>query len=252
MTMGQLHEVLAVEQDAKSVATKVLDEGRKTFKDRDQHFMGQIRHYEPVVEGPGHTAMDDQHKEVATTVHAKLGYILQHVARFLDCRATVDATNQQARADIILDGKELAKDIPGITLLGLEQEIKRIRDVLGVMPTLPPGHKWEADAQQGDHIYRMANPVKKERTTKKLVPQVLYEATDHHPAQVQTIDDVQVVGYYTTEVWSSAISPAQKSEIMGRCDKLLRAVKQARMRANQAEVIQTKLGKTLTNFILNG
>jgi len=250
--MGQLHEVLAVEQDAKSVASKVLDEARKTFKERDQHFMGQVRHYEPLVEEAGHTAMDDSHKEVATTVHAKLGYIMQHVTRFLDCRAAVDATNQTARADIIIDGKKLVEDVPGITLLSLEQELKRIRDVLGVLPTLPPGHRWEKDEDQGAHIYRLANPQKKERTTKKIVPQILYEATPEHPAQVQTIDDVQVIGYYTTEVWSGAITPAEKSQILARCDKLLRAVKQARMRANQAEIVNTKLGKTLTDFIING
>lgn len=250
--MGQLHEVLAVEQDAKSVATKVLDEARKTFKERDSHFMGQVRHYEPLSQEDAHMAGDDGHKEVTTTVHDKLGYMFQHVSRFIDCRATVDATNQTARADIVLDGKEIAKDVPGITLLSLEQELKRIRDVLSVLPTLPPGHKWEKDEQQGAHIYRLANPQRKERTTKKIIPQVLYEATDKHPAQVQTVDDVQVVGYYTTDVWSGAITPAEKSDILARTDNLLRAVKQARMRANQATVVNTKLGKTLTDYILNG
>jgi hypothetical protein len=248
--MGQLHEVLAVEQDAKSVASKVLDEARKTFKEREAHFMGQVRHYEPLREEDAHAKGDDQHKEVTTTVHAKLGYMLSHVARFLDCRATVDATNQTARADIVIDGTAIATDVPGITLLSLEQELKRVRDVMDCMPTLPPGRRWEPAADQGEHIYRLVNPQRKERTTKKVVPQVLYEATDKHPAQVDKIEDTQVIGYYTTDVWSGAITPAEKSKMLARVDKLLRAVKQARMRANTAEIVDSKLGKKLTAFIL--
>jgi hypothetical protein len=147
----------------------------------------------------------------------------------------------------------LWKDLtPGITLLGLEQECKRIRDVVAVVPTLPPGKKWALDAQKGAHIYALQNPTRTERTQKKIVPQVLYEATDHHPAQVQTVEDVNIVGYYTKDEWSGAITPAEKSEILARCDTLIRAVKQARMRANQAEIVASKIGKTLTEFILNG
>ena len=45
------------------------------------------------------------------------------------------------------------------------------------------------------------------------------------------------------------ISPAEKSAILGRLDKLTRAVKKARQKANTAEVTKVTIGEELFKYI---
>jgi hypothetical protein len=45
------------------------------------------------------------------------------------------------------------------------------------------------------------------------------------------------------------ITPARKSELLDRIDKLLRAVKKARQRANGTEVVKVNVGKSIMDFI---
>jgi hypothetical protein len=83
-------------------------------------------------------------------------------------------------------------------------------------------------------------------------PVVLYEATDKHPAQVKESTEDVAIGKYVQTDWCSMISPAEKSRVMGRVDALIRAVKQARQRANNVDVLKVKIGKSLSDYILKG
>ena len=52
-----------------------------------------------------------------------------------------------------------------------------------------------------------------------------------------------------TTTWSGMISSAQKSAILGRMDKLIRATKKARQRANTQEVVKVTISKKLIDFL---
>ena len=95
----------------------------------------------------------------------------------------------------------------------------------------------------------MLAPMERFITNKQVKSTVLYEATKEHPAQIDKWTEDVKVGRYLVHTNSGMITPATKAEILGRLDKLAQAAKQARMRANTAEVVQWKVGKTLMDFI---
>ena len=96
--------------------------------------------------------------------------------------------------------------------------------------------------------------MKTQRTTKSTV---LYEAKfpkaneggNSIPAVIDKWEEVENVGKYTKKHWSGAVTSARKSELLGRIDNLLRAVKKARQRANSTEVVSMSVGNSLFEYI---
>lgn len=247
--MAKLHELLAVENDVESTFKKVLTEAAHTFKNKNEHFEGHVKIYQPTEENQDDLVPDDR-KEIDTTVHAKLDYLSGHGIRYLDALLQKEATNQEAKADIVVDGVTLAKDMPATFLLGLETRLKWIRDVIEAAPTLPPGIKWEKDPEKGEHIYGTVHMEETFRTKSGYEPQILYHATKEHPAQVDKIKTVKNIGKFSKMRWSGAITPAEKSVLLSRVDKLLRGAKKARQRANTQTVKKITIGKELFDYIL--
>jgi hypothetical protein len=85
----------------------------------------------------------------------------------------------------------------------------------------------------------------------KKVPNVLvlYEATPEHPAQVQAFNEDVRVGTRTTMLQSGMVSFQDKAKILNRIDKLLRAVKEARQRANDVDIAAIKVAEAIFNYI---
>lgn len=245
--MPKLHELLAVEGDLDGTYKKVLEEAKNTFAKKPAHFFGRHKKLEMFDENAPEAP--DEFQEMVTTVHDKLGYVASHVVRYLDAVLQKEKTNQMATGDIVVDGTVIAKDLPATFLLGLETRLKAVRAMYEAAPTLPPGMKWEKDSNRGEHVFVMANPEEKFKTAKTFKHKVLYEATDKHPAQIEKWEEVENVGKYITETWSGMISTAGKSSLLGRIDKLIRAVKKARQRANTEEVVEISIGKELIDFI---
>jgi hypothetical protein len=169
--------------------------------------------------------------------------------RYLNAVLQKEKTNQAATADIIIDGATIAEGVPATFLLGLETKLKQVREVYAKIPTLAPGIEWIEDTDKGDGVFKMANPEETYRTEKIIVPQIMYDATKEHPAQVDKIEEVKNVGKYTKNVWSGMMTSAQKSAILGKIDKLMRAVKKARQRANNTEIVKAEIGQALFDYI---
>lgn len=247
-----LHEILAVEAGLKKTSKDVMEEGRVTFSKKAEHFSGHLKTYECIVEGDltEPEAGVTERQEIVTTVHDKLVYILKHVSAHVDCMATKDKTNQIAVADIVVDGATFAPDVPVTTLLSLEDTLKNLRAVVGEIPTLAPGKNWIPAPEQGDNIFKLEHPESKIRTRQMVRSQTVAEPTKEHAAQVNLYNENVTVGRYITERISGAITPAEKSVLLSRVDKLFRAVKQARQRANSAKVTNIKIFKPLADFII--
>ena len=124
-----------------------------------------------------------------------------------------------------------------------------MRLVYESIPTLPPNIEWVLDTETGDGVYKRKHPEEKFKTEQTIMPQILYEATEHHPAQVDKISETKNIGKYIRNEWCSMLTPATKSKLIGRIDTLTRAVKKARQRANNTIVVKTHIGNQLFNFI---
>lgn len=247
MKKSVLHELLAVEGDLDGAHKKILNETKTTFTKKSDHFMGQHRKLEMFVEDG--INYPEEHKAIDTTVQEKLDHMKKTEIRYFDAMLQKEATNQKAVSDLIIDGVVVGSDLPATFLLGMETRLKHLRSVYEVIPTLQPGIEWEKDATQGDNIYKTSKPAEKLKTETIIEPVVLYEATKEHPAQVKEVSKVNTVGKYVSTTWSGMITPAEKSALIGKIDKLIRAFKQARQRANTTEVVKKSIGKELFAYI---
>ncbi len=247
MAKNILHALLAVEGDLEGAHKKILEETKVTFTKKSDHFMGQYRKLEMFVDDG--IKYPEQYKKLDTTVQKKLDYMMTTEIRYFDALLAKESTNQEAKADLIVDGKTIATDLPATFLLGMENRLKHLRAVYDVIPTLQPGITWELDEAQGEGVYKIKYPEEKLKTETIIEPIVLYEATKEHPAQIKEVSKTHNVGKYVTIHWSGMISPAEKSVLLERIDKLIRAFKQARQRANTTEVKQREIGKILFSYI---
>ena len=245
--MAKLHELLAVENDLEGTYRKILNETVTTFTKKTDHFLGQIRTLELFdAEAKQHAP---ETKTMDTTVQDKLDYQNKHIVRYLDAVLQKELTNGIARADIVIDGKVIAQDLPATFLLGLETKLKHIRETYSQIPTLAPGIEWVKDEKAGTNVYKTAKPDEKFQTKTIVKPFVIYEATKEHPAQVREISEVVDIGKYERTITSGMISSADKTVLLGKIDKLIRATKKARQRANSTKVIQASVGNELINYI---
>jgi hypothetical protein len=241
--MGKLHEILAVEGDLDGTFKKLQEETKKIFG-KPNYFVGFHKQCKMFTEGD--IAPPDEFQEITTTVQAKLDYLSIAGVKYFDAVFQKDVTNSIAKADIILpDGTTLLSDMPATFLLGLENKLRKLRDVYDALPTLQQGVKWEEQAGLGKGVYQAVNPDKKVKTAKQFKHQVLYEATDKHPAQIEKWEEQVPVGEYITTVVSGMITPARKAELLGRLDELIQATKKARQRANTATLETSKVGSVI-------
>lgn len=243
----KLHEILAVENDLEKVAQNIVGEAKVTFNKKASLFNGSVRTAQMFDSDAPIPATEVIKLE--ETVPSKLQYVGKAVARWLDVVLQKELTNQTATADLIVDGKVMADELPATFLLGLETKMKRLRDMYVELPTLQPGVVWVDAPDEGEGVYRTDVPQERFITAKTTVSKVLYEATDKHPAQIDKWTEDVKVGKYLLQGVSGMITSAQKAEILGRIDTLLQAAKSARMRANSTEVIKGKIGKTLMDYI---
>lgn len=247
--MSKLHEILAVESDAQGQFKKILEETSKVFKDGSHLFTGHTRTLKMFDEKDANLNTTER-TEISTTVKKRLEYTNSFISRYLDVVYQKELANREAKADIIVNGVTVATDVPATFLLGLESKLKEVRVVYANIPTLPSNVKWEKDEGQGEDIFVTAYPETADKTKQMYKSQVLYEATEHHPAQIEKWQEQTPVGRYETIRWSGAVTSAEKARILGNLDSLLSAVKQARQRANSQEVPKGNISKDIIDFIL--
>lgn len=247
--MSQLHELLAVEGDLKGEKIKIGMEAKSTFSKKPGLFHGFVKKLEMFDENRSKEETTDT-QVITTTVKDKLNYISGAFERYFDVKLQKESANQEAKADVILsDGTKIIEGAPVTFLLGMEEELKQLRDIYGSIPTLQSGIKWEKDAETGDCVWRDVNPPEKMKTEKTIRHKVLTVATKEHPAQIEKWHEDVPVGKYIVGASSGMISSAQKSVILSRLDMLIRAFKKARQRANNQKVKNLQIGELLFNYI---
>jgi len=244
----KLHEILAVEGGLEKTAKKLVLSSKKQF-DKENLFNGQVRTLVMFDSNQAHLNTTETIK-LETTVDENLDYALKAVGKHWDAVLQKDLANQIAKADIVIDGVTLAKDVPATTLLGLESKLTELRSLFEAMPTLAPGISWVRNEADKEGIFSSRDPVTQFKTEKDIDFRILYEATKEHPAQVAEMNVVKNVGKYLTSKTSGMLTPHRKAKILARLETLQSGIKKARQRANNAIVENRQISKDLINFII--
>ena len=115
---------------------------------------------------------------------------------------------------------------------------------------MPQGVEFESDPSVGENVFKTVHPEVKMRTAKTFRHKVLYEATKEHPAQIEKWEETEDIGRFVKQHWMGMITSYDKSQMLNRIDELIRAVKQARQRANTVTVTKDRIGKSILDFVL--
>ena len=249
--MSKLHEILAVETSLGETANQVIKNTSKTLGEKRSIFTGMTKKHEIFAEDKQHLVQATENVEIQSTVAEQLDFLGKEVSRYWDVLLQKEEANQRAVADIIVDGKTIASGIPSIVLLGMEKRLTSLLSTYNAIPTLDAAKAWEEDpSAEKAGVYRTKHVSETQQAVNKKEYVTVTEATAHHPAQVAEQTKTEVVGKYIRTDFSSSITSYDKAGKLGRLTSLIRAVKQARMRANATEVkSELQFGNALFDYI---
>ncbi len=241
--MAKLNQILAVE---KGVKTRVYAQITELHKATQKPLLmnGFEKNYQRKDEDGENYPPESQRVQFSYSEVTQ--QISEALVELFDITATKDFANCHVKADVVIDGEVLLKDAPATYLLFLEKQLSDLQTFFQKMSVLDTSSDWSLDIST--ELYK-TNPMQTQRTKKVQRPIVLYDATEHHPAQTQLITEDVVVGHWTTVKTSGAIPKPKKKSVLARIDKLSNAVKYAREQANSAEVKHQHVGKDILGYL---
>lgn len=239
----KLNQVIAIEKGVKSRAQSEVTAVYKAAQ-KPQLYEGQVRSYRSLDENGA--TWPNEKTQVRRTVEQDLKTVRKLWSEAINVTATKDYGNCQATADVVVDGKVVVAAAPVTFLLYLEKKLTELRNVLDVMPTLSTSERWSYDENLGVYESEKSEVNKTIKAQKAIV---LYDATEHHPAQTQLITEDQLIGFWGTVKHSGAMRVPEKTKFLERVDKLVQAVKVAREEANSLEVERLKVAEDVFSFV---
>lgn len=242
--MTKLNQIIAVTAGKKSRTQKAITEVYHQLQ-KPALLDGITRTYRPKDEDG--EKLPAERKHVQLKVKDAVGKVKQELAELFDVVATQDNANCLAKADVKVDGVVLLEKVPVTYLLFLEKQLVDLATFAEKLPTLDPAETWKYSAEADCFASESYDTTK---TKKVLKNHVKSEATQHHPAQVETYSEDVVVGYWTTTKFSGAVNSKEKNDILERVRKLQEAVKCAREEANSTDVNSVKFGGKVLDFVL--
>jgi hypothetical protein len=246
--MGKLNQVLAVVKGEKEKTYQNLTKAHHGLQ-KVQMLAGISKTYKPKDEDGD--KYPDESTRVQTKAHRAIEQTEDVLGGYWDLVATRDWANTHAKADIVLhQGTEheqvVLKDVPASYLLWLEKELRDMYTFVSKLPVLSTDEEWEFD--QNVDCYRSKSF---ESTKMKKIhrPLVKYEATKEHPAQVDMVQEDQIIGYWTTTKFSGALPAERVEQLKTRVRDLQKAVKFARERANSTDVTQQRVAHKIFGYL---
>jgi hypothetical protein len=241
----RMNQIVAIEKEVKARNLQTITTIKKSFQKPDL-FNGFTKKYRPLDDEGEKFA--DENKKVICNVENLLNSVIESMTESFDFTLTKDTGNTNAFADIIVDGKTIAHTVPVTFIIYLEKELIDIRTIVNSIPTLDINEDWKPDVNS--NLYK-TEPIETHRTKK--VPKVLvkYEATDKHPAQTEVYNEDIIIGFWNTEKISGAMSIPGKEAILKRLEKLIKAVKIAREKANNTDVAKQEIGDAIFSYIFD-
>lgn len=244
--MPKLNQILAIEKGKKTQLHKEITELHRATQ-KNQLMTGHHKTFVPKEEG-GETFPDDR-QHVQHRADEVIEQVSERLAALMDVTATKDWTNCNARADVTVNGDVFLEQVPVTYLLFLEKELADLHTFVSKVIELDPAEQWAQDPNSG--LFR-SEAVKTHKTKKVQRAIVLYDATEHHPAQTQMITEDMVIGHWTTIKFSGALPRPAKKRMLDRISLLQEAVKFARVKANSMDATEQHVGKKVLSFIFEG
>jgi hypothetical protein len=243
--MARLNQIIAVEKGVKSRSFQDLTEAHHSLQ-KPTLLTGISRTYRPKDEE------GEQLPPESTRVQVKSEDVIRQtvdvMTKLFDVTATKDWANCTAKADVIVDGQVLLKDVPATYLLFLEKQLVDLHTFVKKLPILDASESWSYD-QSADAW--ATEPVQTVRTKKIPRNHVKAEATEKHPAQVEVYYEDVTVGYWRTIKFSGALPARRVNDLLERVEKLQQAVKFAREEANNAEAEDVKIGAKVFQYLFS-
>jgi len=241
--MFRLHHAIAkekgIKKDAEAAITKAHHHATKP-----ELVTGITKTYKPKIEGGEQFPPENQ--KVQARVEDVLADVATELTKLFDITLTKETGNTTARADIVVDGKPIAKDVPVTFLLWLEKRMEDMNTFVSKLPVLSEADNWSWDPSQSCFV---AEPTTTVKTAKVMTPLVKAEATDKHPAQVDVIGIDQTIGHWTTVRRSGALQSDRVRAIQFRVRALREAVKIARETANSTEITDRMCGRAVFDYL---
>jgi hypothetical protein len=239
----KLNQIIAVEKGVKSGSLRELTDAHHALQ-KQALLAGISRTYQP----------KDEEGEVlppeSTRVQVKAEDVLRTTAtvltRLFDVTATKDWANCVAKADIVVEGRTLLRDVPVSYLLFLEKQLTDLHTFVKKLPLLDAAEDWSFD---GSADCWRTEQVRTIRTKKVPRNHVKAEATEKHPAQVEVYYEDIPVGYWSTVKFSGALPAKRVNELLDRVEKLQHAVKFAREEANNLEITDQHVGEVVFGYL---
>ncbi|MBS2534865.1 hypothetical protein KGQ20_19015 [Catenulispora sp. NF23] len=239
----KLSQIIAIEKGVKSKSYAELTQAHHDVQ-KQPLLTGLSRTYQPKDED------GEQLPPESTRVQVKAEDVLRQIAtgltRLFDVTATKDWANCVARADVVVEGRTLLRDVPVSYLLFLEKQLADLNTFVKKLPVLDAAESWTNDPSTD--WYR-TEPVRTLRTKKVPRNHVKAEATEKHPAQVEVYYEDIAIGYWTQTKFSGALPAQRVNELVERVEKLSQAVKFAREEANTFEVSDQRVGEAVFGFL---
>jgi hypothetical protein len=241
----RLNQVVAIEKAVKGRADQeIMTADRKLS--RAHLLAGLTRTYQPLDDNG--EQLPPESTKVQVTVGDALADVATAMGELFDVTAMKDYGNCNAFGDVVIDGETLLAQVPVTYLLFLEKRLALVHSLVRDLPTLDPAEEWTFDKSSG---YWRTEPTKTTRGRKVPKSQVLYNATEQHPAQVHVYHEDVTVGTWTQTKFSGAWPATRVREVLQRVRRLQQAVKQAREQANMVEVESKQVGAKLFEYMLS-
>src|SRR5687767_5696985 len=122
--MPKLNQIIAIQAGKKSQAKDTLTEAYHQLK-KPELLNGIVRTYQPRDEGG--EPQPDERKMVQLKVNETIRQVMRDLVEMFDIVATQDWANSTAKADVVVDGHKLLRDVPVTHLLFLEKQMVDLR-----------------------------------------------------------------------------------------------------------------------------
>lgn len=241
--MAKLNQIIAVVSGKKTQAERALTEIYHKLQ-KPTLFEGIARTYQPLDEEGETFPPENKRLQYRTTDACREASDV--LTALLDAVATQDYANTEAKASVVVDGEALLEDVPVTYLLILEKQLVDLRTFVSKLPVLDPAEKWTWDPAVDCYS---SNETRSNKTKKVMRNHVKAEATDKHPAQVETYTEDVKVGEWHTVKFSGAVAAGRKNLLLERVEKVVEAVKFAREEANNREVNNISVGRKLFGYV---
>lgn len=231
MTFQKLNQVLAVE---KTVKAKREDQFTRIYRDlqKTELTQGLARTYQP--KDDSGEKLPSESKKVQLRVEDAFAEVTEAMSQIFNLAAVKDATNCNAKADVVVDGEKIVSGVPATHLLWVEKKLASIADAITKAPVLSQDVVWARDEGQG--LYR-SDAIETVKTKKIEEHKIVIQPTKEHPGQFVKVTEDVAVGTWKTIHLSGAITEDRKKLLLSRVEKFQQAVKVAREEANQTPVV---------------